>query len=440
MRLLALGLDHHRADIGLRERLAISASELAEVLGALRGQLAESVVLSTCNRTELYALVGHERSGRWTTVRCLADVRGVPVEQFADALSEHWQEDAVRHLFRVAAGLESMIVGEPEILGQVRSAGESARQAGSSGPLLTRLFRDAVAVGKRARTESGIARNPVSVSTAAVELARRALGGLAGRSVLVIGAGRMGALAARGLAEKGLATLMVASRRASRAEALAERVGASALPLERLVDGLTAADAVISSTAAPGFVVTESLVREAVARREARPLVLVDIAVPRDVEPSVADIPSCLLRNVDDLVAVQQASLAARRLEAPRVEALIEQEVEKYMDWWLGREVAPTIAELVARAEQIRVAELERGLARLGPMSERERNAVNAMTSAIVNKLLHQPIVRLKQRGRHHDSSLYSHAVRELFGLGERSAIGGQPSATDGRSGPGADG
>jgi glutamyl-tRNA reductase len=389
-------------------------------------------VLSTCNRTELYALVGHERSGRRTTARCLADARGLPVEQFADALSEYWQEDAVRHLFRVAAGLESMIVGEPEILGQVRSAGESARLAGSSGPLLIRLFHDAVAVGKRARTESGIARNPVSVSTAAVELARRALDGLAGKTVLVIGAGKMGALAAQGLAEKGLAKLLIASRRAERAEALAERVGASSLPLERLGDGLAEADAVISSTAAPGFVVTERLVREVITRRVSRPLVLVDIAVPRDVEPSVADVPSCALRNVDDLVAVQQAGLAARRLEAPRVEALIEQEVEKYMDWWLGREVAPTIAELVSRAEQIRLVELERGLARLGPLSERERNAVNAMTSAIVNKLLHQPIVRLKQRGRQHDSSLYSHAVRELFGLGEPSAIGGQPSAVDG--------
>jgi glutamyl-tRNA reductase len=214
--------------------------------------------------------------------------------------------------------------------------------------------------------------------------------------------------------------VLVTSRTDERAEGLAARVGGEPLPFERLLDGLVETDIVISSTAAPGYVVTEQLVRAALGHRPERPLLLIDIAVPRDIEPAAAEVPHCTLRNIDDLVAVQQANLAARRLEAGKVEALIERDVGKFMGWWQSREVAPTIAELLEQAEQIRQAELERGLARLGSLSERDRNAINAMTSAIVKKMFHRPIVQLKERGGHHDAHVYVHAVRELFGLSER--------------------
>jgi glutamyl-tRNA reductase len=420
MQLLQLGLDHRGADVGLRERLAIPAGELPEILRLLREQIAEGAILSTCNRTELYALVGHRETGRRATVRLFADARGVPVEAFSSALSERWGEDAARHLFRVTCGLESMIVGEHQILGQVRAAADAARAAGSAGPVMTRLLRDALALGKRARVESGIARSAVSVSSAAVELARKTVGPLEGRVGLVIGAGKIGSLAARSLADRGIGRLLVASRSRERAEALADRIGGEPLPLERLIEGLAESDVAICGTAAPGYIVTEEDVRTALEGRPGRPLILMDIAVPRDVEPSAGEIPGCILRNIDDLVAVREANLAARRLEAVKVEPMIEREVDKFMQWWLGREVAPTISDLVAQAEGIRVAELERGLARLGALSDRDRNAINALTTAIVNKMLHRPIVQLKQRGGHHDAGVYVHAVRELFGLPDR--------------------
>jgi len=426
--ILALGIDHRQADVRVRERLTIAEPELPAALAALREQIAEGVILSTCNRTELYAHVGHRESWRRVAGRLLADVCGVPLERFGSALVERWQQDAVRHLFRVATGLESMIVGEHQILGQVRAAAEVAQAAGTAGPLMAALFRDAIALGKRARSESGIARHAVSVSSAAVELARSALGQLHGRTVLVVGAGRMGSLAARSLVDQAAGRLLITSRTAARAEALASKLGGRALAFERLLDGLVDSDLVISATASPGHVVTAELVRAALASRPGRSLVVVDIAVPRDVEPAAAQIPGCVLHNIDDLVAVQQVNLAKRRLEGVKVEALIDREVDKFMEWWEGREVAPTIADLVARAEEIRVAELERGLSRLGSLSDRDRNAVNALTVAIVNKMLHQPIVQLKQRGGQHDARVYVHAVRELFGLPERPAVGDQLS------------
>lgn len=422
MLIYGLGLDHQRADVGLRERLAIPVAELPATLERLREHVAEGIIVSTCNRTELYVLVGHRETGRRAALRFLAESRGVPINELTPVLVEHWDEDAANHLFRVAAGLESMIVGEHQILGQVRAAWDAALAAGSAGPVLERLFRDAVSLGKRARAESGIARHPVSVSTAAVELARRSLGSLEGRTVLVIGAGEMGALTARSLVNHGASRVLVTSRSVIRAAEVAACVEGEPLSLDGLADGLVRCDIVISSTAAPGYVVTESLVREAAERRGGRPLVLIDIAVPRDIEPLVASIDGCVLHNIDDLAELQETNLAARRLEGAAVEAMIEGEVQKFIDWWVGREVAPTIGDLVAQAEGIRQAELERGLARLGSLSDRDRNVINAMTSAMVNKILHRPIVQLKHRGGRHDANVYVHAVRELFDLPRRTS------------------
>ncbi|MCC6179786.1 MAG: glutamyl-tRNA reductase [Chloroflexi bacterium] len=426
MLLLALRLDHQHADVRLRERLAVPASELPAALAVLREHVAEGAILSTCNRTELYAVVGHRDSGRRAVLHFLAEVSGAPVEEFGPALVEAWQEDAVRHLCRVAAGLESLVIGEHQILGQVRMAADAARAAGSAGPILGRLFSDALAFGKRARTESGIGQSAASVGTAGVDVARQALGQLDECTALVVGAGKMATLAARGLSARRCGRLLVTTRRYERAQVLAEQVGGEAVPFEQRSDAIARCDLVMSATSASGYVLDEAAVRAAIASRPERRLVLVDVAVPRDIEPSIADLPGCALYNIDDLVATQQANIAARRLEAEKVEATIGPAVERFMAWWAGRDVAPVIAELVARAEEIRAAETERVLTRLGPLSEREREAVNAMTTAIVGKLLHGPIIQLKRRGGRHDTSVYLHAVRELFGLPGSAGLGGR--------------
>jgi len=325
--------------------------------------------------------------------------------------------DAVRHLFRVACGLESMIVGEPEVAGQVRRALTAAEQHGAAGPVLRRLFADALSIAGRVRAASGIGRESVSVSAAAVRLAERSLGGLADRTVLVVGAGAVARGIGRTLADLGPSRLLIASRRLESARALADLVGAEALGLEQLSAGLAAADVVISATAAPTPVVTAEQVRSALDARRGRPLLLVDVAVPRDVDPAVAAIPGCTLYDVDDLAAARETGLAARRLQAETARASIERAVDRFVGWWHGRNVAPVVAELAAHAERLRLAEAERALARLGDVSERERQLVDLATSALVKKLLHRPIVELKRRGGADDADRYVEALRQLFAL-----------------------
>lgn len=417
MPILALGVSHHETPVDVRERLAIPADQLPDALARLTSYVPSGVILSTCNRTEIYASVGHRTSGQRALTRFLADISGVAEPFLQCHLRVYWQEDAVRHLFRVAAGLESMIVGEGQILGQVREAFETATRGGPLGPELSRLFSSALAVGKRARTETAISRSAVSVSQAAVELAYQVLGRLGDTTVLVIGAGKMGELAARHLRDKGVGRILVSTRTAERAERLVERLGGEAWPLERLGDALLLADLVVSSTTSEQYVITRALLEPLLARRDGRPLVVVDIAVPRDVEPSVGELRNVHLYNVDHLRDICAANLDQRRRESDKIAAIIDEELQKYVRWWQAREVVPTIAALVRKAEAIRQDELNRAYSRLGALSERDRNTVNALTLAIMNKLLHEPIVRLKERGAALDGQHYLHAVRELFDL-----------------------
>jgi glutamyl-tRNA reductase len=417
MALLAVGVSHHEAPLELRERLAIPRARLGEALDRLAEHAIEGVLLSTCNRTELYAAVGHQGSGLRALARFLSEVSGVGDQELMKCLRTYWQEAAVRHLFRVAAGLESMIVGEGQILGQVREAYEAAAGRRSVGPLVARLFDRALVVGKRARTETGVARSAVSVSQAAVELARRAQGGLDQATLLLIGTGKMGQLAARSVRERGAGRVILMNRTPGRASALVEQLGGEAWPLARLATGLAAADIVITSAASERYLITSERVAAVLPSRGDRPLLIVDIAVPRNVEPAVAGLAGVQLYNVDDLREVCAANLEERGREAARVEAIIEDELVKYLRWWQAREVAPTIAALVRKAETIRQDELSRTLGRLGALSERDVNAINAMTRAIVSKMLHAPIVGLKERGAGMDGRHYVHAVRELFDL-----------------------
>jgi glutamyl-tRNA reductase len=419
MGILVLGISHREAPLSLRERLAINSIRLPDALRTLAARVREGVVLSTCNRTEVYAVTGHERSGREALVRYVGEATGVPEAIFGPLAYHHWQEDGIRHLFRVAAGLDSMILGEPQILGQVREAFAAAMAAGRVGPVLGRLFQQALQVGKAARSQAGISRGAASVSFAAVELARDALCSLEGRAVLVIGAGKTGDLVSRTLRDSGAGRLLIANRSTERAEALAERWGGEVAPFDELAGACARADIVVSCTSAPSAIISAEMLRGALRGRPDRPLLVIDLAVPRDVEPDCARVGGVRLYDLDDLQARVSANLAARRREAEGAERIVEREVVRFMAWRDALDVTPTIRALIERAESIRSRELERALERLGEVSSRERDTIEAMSRSIVNKLLHDPIIRLKRDVGQRDGSAYARAVQELFCLDE---------------------
>lgn len=427
MHILIVGLNHKAAPVEIREKVAIPDDTLAGALDQLvnhhdhqNSYVPEGVILSTCNRLEVCALVRDSSFGRRDICRFLSDFHGIVPEAFQDYLYTHSDEQAVRHLFAVASGIDSMVVGESQIQGQVRQAFEAAAQQGATGNVLSALFRQAINVGKRARAKTAIGRNAVSVSHAAVELARRIFGDLAGHEVLVIGAGETSELVARNLMDNGTQGIMVANRTYERAVELAERFGGRALRFDRLVWALRAADIVISSTAAPRFIISPDVIRQARRTRHGRPLFLIDIAVPRDIDPAVQGIDNVFLYDIDDLEAVVQANIRERQKEVVKVEAIIAQETPKFMGWFRSLDAVPTIVDLRAHAESIRQAELEKALRRLHDLSDRDQNIVRALSVGIVNKILHQPTVRLKQQAKDPNGYLYSDTLRHLFGLEER--------------------
>ena len=401
MRLVLVGTSHRVAPVEVRERVALGREEAAELARRLAGEDAEAVCLSTCNRTELYLAHADPE---------IAEARAAAALAATPELYRLADEAAALHLFRVAAGLDSLVPGEGEILGQVRTAYED----GATGPVLDRVFRQAVHVGKKVRAETAIAESPSSVSAAAAALAQQVFGDLRGCRVLVVGAGEVGELAARSIAGRGGSIAWVASRRLERARELADRYQAEAVSLEELRPRIAKADIVVSSTSAPGFV----LGTEQVPARKGRPLFLIDLAVPRDVDPQVAGLDDCYLYDIDDLEAVVSESLSGRRREAARAESTVVHEAERFRDWQASLDVVPAIASLRDWAERIRSGELAKAEGRLGGLSDSERETVESLTTQIVNKLLHLPIVRLKQAAAT-DGSGYVEVARHLFGLGE---------------------
>jgi glutamyl-tRNA reductase len=385
----AVGVSHRNAPLEVRERLFLAEGDaiaLAKELGA--------VVLSTCNRTEVYSLGGDPAAARSTLERVSGlDLGGV--------LASWEGEEAVEHLFRVAAGLDSLVPGEGQILGQVRLAYESALTAGATGPVLNRLFEDALHAGKRVRTEAKLAEMPQSVAASAVDLAEKALGGLDGKRALLFGAGRMSELSARDLRRRGV-EVVVSSRTLESAQELVERVGGRAAPFDAVAVELTGADLVISATRCPYPI----LHAEAVQPRE-RPLVLVDIAVPRDLDPEIGNVEGCTLFDIDAL----GEGLVGREEDVREAEQIVAEEAERFAEWRRSRGAAPAIAALRRHAEEIRSEELARAEPRLADLSERERRAVETLTAQIVNKLLHAPTVRAKESG--------SEPLRELFALSD---------------------
>ena len=418
MNLVLVGTSHRFAPVELRERVALDAEGAAALAERLAAEAGEAVCLSTCNRTEIYVAHDDRRQGEEQAVAALSDMSGLAREELAPSLYRLADEAAAVHLFRVAAGLDSLVPGEAEILGQVRDAAGVA----STGPLLDRLFRQALYVGKKVRAHTAISESPASVSAAAAALAAQVFGDLEACRVLLIGAGKVGELAARNLLSRGARIVIVASRGGERAEELAHRVGGEARPLEAALDSLSAVDVIVSSTSAPGTVVSREHVAGALRERRGRPLFLIDLAVPRDLDPAINELPGCYLYDIDDLEAVVAESLAGRRREAERAEAIVAEEAERFRAWQASLDVVPAIASLRARAEEIRAGELAKAEGALERLSEGERRAVEVLTAQIVNKLLHLPTVRMKEAAAAADGVLYADAVRHLFGLGDERA------------------
>lgn len=434
MHIVALGLSYKTTPVETRGRVAWTAEQTPGALSALRAVpgVREGAILSTCNRTEIYALLDRMLHGRDVLLDFWSREKGVPL---ADLANHYYYvgNEAVSHLMRVASGLDSMILGETQILGQVKQSYELARDQAAVGKVLHGLFSQVLTCGKRVHTETGISQNAVSVSYAAVELARKIFGDLRGHRALLVGAGKMAGLTARHLVDGGVREILVCNRTLSRAEEMAAEFGGRAVPMEDLEAHLAVADVVISSTGASGVVITREMVQRAMRARRSRPLFLVDIAVPPDVDPAAGGLDNVFLYNVDDLQAVVLANLEERAREAQKAERIVAEEAMRFQTWLRTLEAVPLIRSLREKAEEIRDAELRRLFNRLPALSERDREIITATTALIVNKILNDPTVRVKEFAGEKDADVYLRAFSRLFNLEDRNgkpapeAAGGEP-------------
>ncbi|GAB4434713.1 MAG: glutamyl-tRNA reductase [Anaerolineales bacterium] len=420
MHIHCLGINHTTASVNLRERLAFNPESLRATLarigcGELGNALNELVIISTCNRIELYAVSSRLESDDLSLL--LSETRGVPAEALTPHLYHHTDENAVRHLLRVASGLDSLVLGEPQILGQVTEALEAARGAGSIGPLLSRLFQRVIHAGKRARTETHIARNPASVSSLAASLAEKTVRNLDLAQIVILGAGEMAELAVEALRKRGALKILVLNRSLKRAEALAKRWQAEVSTFERMEDALSAADVLISSTGAPHTIIQAGMVERIMSVRPSRPLVMIDIAVPRDIDADCNNLPGVTVYDMDGLNSQLEHSLAEREAEVPQVEAILEEEAGKFMEFFQSLDMLPIIASLHQQAESIRQSELNKTLRRLPNLSEAERARIEALTQALVKKLLDAPTNRLRAQANTPAAPEYANVARTLFDL-----------------------
>lgn len=416
LHVVALGLNYRRAPIDLRERLAFSNSDLDDSLSELKRSVPEGAILSTCHRVEIYAAAtdtagaGEALESFWKTTR------RVSPSEFRPYVYRLIDRDAAEHLLTVSSGLDSAIVGEPQVLGQVRDALRRGLAAKSVGRVLSTLFRQALTTGKRARTETGIGRNAASIGSAAVEMARQRFGDLSSARVLLIGAGKMGELAAKSLVDRGAAEIAVVGRTLEKAQQLAVHCGSTAT-LTLMEDGLRTCDIVITGTSAPHPVMLKQMVERTMDVRSGRPLLIIDIAVPRDVEPEVADVPGVTLLNIDDLEETVESNVRERLAEANKVERIIEDGLSQFDEWMDVLRVVPTITALVQRANEIRDSELARATDVLGRLPEQDRERIEMLTLAIQKKLLHRSIMTLRASAAGGDGVEASRVVADLFGL-----------------------
>ncbi|HEU4975325.1 MAG TPA: glutamyl-tRNA reductase [Baekduia sp.] len=430
--LLCLGISHKTAPVAVRERLSLSTKEAGQLCADLvaTDDVREAVAISTCNRTELYVVAGDPVRAETDILGRLTRRAHIRPTELADALYAPRNCDAARQLFRVVSGLESMIVGEAEIQGQAKRAYETALAAGTTGPLTNRLFTAALQTGKRVRSETAIGEGKASVSTVAVGLARDVVGHLAERNVVIIGAGETAELTAQALADEGVRTIFVANRRADRARSLAGRFGGTVSSLHDLPERLAAADIVVASTASPHPIIGVEPLEVVTRERDGRPLVLIDIAVPRDIEPACGDLDGVALYDIDDLQAVVARNRQVREAERVRAEEVVEEEIQRFARWLGQLDVMPTIAALREHGASIVEQVLTENAGRWDTASPRDRARIEAVARSVMQRLLHEPTIRLKGEGGHGRVQL----ARELFGLDEAlpepaDGAGEQPAA-----------
>jgi glutamyl-tRNA reductase len=416
--LLAIGTSYQTSPVEVRERLALPEPRASEFIRELRGvaDVHETVAVSTCNRTELYLVVGDPVEAESTVLAMLSRMAGMRPTELTGAIYAHRNCDAARHLYRVTAGLESMILGEAEIQGQIKRAYETALAQETVGPLTNRLFRAALQAGKRVRTETGISEGQLSLPGAAVALAREQLGDLQGRRVVIIGTGETSELTARALADSGVSPVFVANRRRDRAISLARRYGGSTVPLDELPDELLGADIVVAATASPHLLLEVREVADVIAARGRRPMLLIDLAVPRDIDGACAGLDGISLYDIDDLQAVANRNRRVRQAEARRAEGIVEEEIQLFAAWLGSLEVLPTIAALRAHATEIATAVVAENAGKWESASPRDHARVDAIARSIVNRLLHVPTLQMKEM---HDDRVHARMalVRDLFGL-----------------------
>jgi glutamyl-tRNA reductase len=420
--IILVGVDHSTAPIALRERLAFAPRHIPSALHAARQVAQECVLLSTCNRVELVAVCQNEQEGIAHLHGVVSESRQVSLDELLECSYALADEEAIAHLFGVAAGLHSQVLGEPQVQGQVSEALEVAQGGGFAGPITSALFRAALVAGKRVRTETAISRNAVSISHVAVQLARRVLPNLNEASILLVGSGQMSEVAASNLCDNGARRLVIVNRTDRHGLDLAQRFRAVHRPFSELAEALAEADVVISSTTAPRAIITPDLMQQALRSRAGSALLLIDLALPRDVEPAVGELPGVHLYNLDDLQAEVSEGLRLRSQEIAHTETIIAEEVQSFTAWLRSLSVVGTISDLRQRAETLRQQELDRALRRLAPtLSEHEAAIVQELTTRLVNKLLHAPTVRLKDAAASGQSQNYAEALRYLFDLEEQS-------------------
>src|SRR2546425_7080719 len=414
---LCVGLNHETSPLEIRDALVLNEAEVERAIHVLRdrGGAEEALILSTCNRTEFYARGALVPDLPLFVNDLLREIKGMDLGARGHRLYAYREPDSVRHLFQVASGLNSQVLGEPQIVGQVKDALTLAARSGGSGPVIERLQDSALRCAKRARTETGIGRGPISSVYAAVNLASKVLGHLGEKRILLVGSGEMAGLSMCHLMDARVRHFTIASRNRERAESMAIRSGARVVSLEAIPVVLPGADIVVCATAAPGFVVMEPMVRAAMKIRKNRPLLLLDLAVPRDIEPSAARLPNVFLHDLDALAAIVAQSLEQRRAEVPKVEAIIEAEVTRFMRWHRSLELKPTVTAFRSHFERIAQEELERHRARFRP---EDQPAAESLTRSIVQKLLHRPTTRLNRAGEDGNTGIRRiDAVRDLFGI-----------------------
>ena len=421
MKLLITGLSHHTAPVEVRERLAFAETTLPEALDRLRHRpgMVEGMILSTCNRVEVAVTAEDQGDAETSLQEFLAESSSVEPGWVSPYLYHYDGSNAIRHVFRVAASLDSMMVGEPQILGQLKSAYALAKQHGALNGFLDLVMTRAFNVAKRVRTETEIGSSAVSISYAAVELARDIFGSLAGKRVLLVGAGKMAESAARHLRRAGVTEIAVTNRTRSRADSLAEEFRGRVVPYDEFLHALPDIDIVIASSAAPHFILTSEQMRGVINRRRNRPMFLIDIAVPRNVEPSVNQLEGVFLYDIDDLGRVVKTNIEGRRSVAEQAEEIITEEVERMMLRLKTRDVAPTIVSLQEQLELLRTAEIERVRGKLGALTPQQQEAIEAMTRGIINKIAHAPIAEMRRKANDPEGIQLIHMIRKLFRLGE---------------------